>query len=258
MSRITWKNISHTLFRTLCNRQQNKCYPQRCKNVSTNAVNCNTLKLNLTEVKKNLLMLLWASKFAMAEIKCSFEMGNLTNLGVTFVLPAMVQKLKNPVFNVFFFESHCVSKDMKNVVIAHFMRNAIEKTWKPFQPFYANLVQSVAKNVKNTVLSHFFGTLLMKRHVIRIYTWNMFKPQILRSKAEKLELLGFQYMHPAWWLETCNEAPGLKWRHSIDKLHLISIYTFSCLNTSCVWMQLNQKTMSDIPLKSYRIINKSN
>ena len=35
-------------------------------------------------------MLLWASKFATAKIECSFEMGKLTPLGVTFILLAIV------------------------------------------------------------------------------------------------------------------------------------------------------------------------
>ena len=38
-------------------------------------------------------MLLWASKFATAKIECSFEMGKLTILEVTYILLEMVPDL---------------------------------------------------------------------------------------------------------------------------------------------------------------------
>ena len=41
------------------------------------------------------IMLLWASKFAMAKIECSFEISKETHLGVAFILLAVLIQL-NP------------------------------------------------------------------------------------------------------------------------------------------------------------------
>ena len=80
--------MTFSLFRY--HRQQNKCYSQRCQIVRKTAALCNEILTAVTN------LLLWASKFATVKIKCGFEMGKQTHLGVPFILLAMVLANAHP------------------------------------------------------------------------------------------------------------------------------------------------------------------
>ena len=73
--------------------QQNKCYPKDARlsdKLQLTAALCN----EIWPQKQIWLLLLWASKFATANIESSFEMGKWTPLGVTFIMLAMVEECR--------------------------------------------------------------------------------------------------------------------------------------------------------------------